>query len=239
MGQNEGTANALLEAIKGNSELVKQLAVKVNEKNHDRELVDNCLVAMKNEVTEKELAPEKFYIKANKSYIDAKRMKPKGFFVVVNSLKRTALKFIEDQYNVRYVNDSENLSAHAVIGNRDGKIYQLMPWNYKASYGAEGIGIDSNRLVLVICEKQEEEAYEGYIKKTYDSLATLMGWLSNEYGIVPCDETITVEEHNDGIIDINNFWRRYYPEKDFLEVIEEKMAEGITKEDLMNKYYAR
>lgn len=47
MGQNEMSQVSLLDEIKENASLIKALITKAEENKHDKELVDNCVVAMK------------------------------------------------------------------------------------------------------------------------------------------------------------------------------------------------
>ena len=49
MEQNETSQVSLLEEIKDNASLIKELLRKAEENKHNKELVDNCVVAMKSD----------------------------------------------------------------------------------------------------------------------------------------------------------------------------------------------
>lgn len=144
------------------------------------------------------------FAKNNPCYTAGKKITVKGLVLhSVGCPQPSAEVFVK-----RFNNPSAKVCVHAFIDGNTGKIYQTLPWNYKAWHcGGSG---NSTHIGVEMCEPScikyaggakitcsDEAAAKAVVTRTLNAAVELFACLCKQYGLNPLGDGVIVS-HKEG-----------------------------------------
>lgn len=148
-------------------------------------------------------------ITENRCYTAGKKISIKGLMLHSVGCPQPSAEVFVKQFNSK----EAKVSVHAFIDGKTGKVYQTLPWEYRAWHC--GGSANDTHVGIEMCEPsclkytggatficQDREAAMETVKKTYDAAVELFAFLCEEYHLDPLADKVIIshkEGHDKGL----------------------------------------
>lgn len=149
------------------------------------------------------------YLSKNKCYVNKEKLEVKGLMLHSVGCPQPSAQVFIDQYN----RGEKEVCVHAFIDGNTGKIYQTLPWDYRA-WHCGGIG-NSRYIGVEMCEPScikytggatfsctDKQKAKQTVERTLNSAVELFAWLCMKYKLDPLKDGVIIshkEGHDRGI----------------------------------------
>lgn len=148
-------------------------------------------------------------LKANPCYAAGKKIKVKGLVLHSVGCPQPSAEVFVKKFNSPEV----KVCVHAFVDANTGKVYQTLPWDYKAWHcGGSG---NSTHIGVEMCEPpcikytggatftcSDEQKARDMVMRTLNASAELFAFLCKQYGLNPLDDGVIIshkEGHDRGV----------------------------------------
>jgi len=159
-------------------------------------------------------------ITANRCYTMGKKINVKGLMLHSVGCPQPSAEVFVKQFN----SQDAKVSVHAFIDGKTGKVYQTLPWEYRAWHC--GGSANDTHIGVEMCEPScmkytggatftcsDREAAMEIVKRTYDAAVELFAFLCEKYQLDPLADNVIIshkEGHDRGLAsghgDPNHLW---------------------------------